>query len=285
MARGSCLCGSVRWQTNAPYTGMAHCHCSMCRKAHGAPFATYLCVAPDGLIYEAGTGSIVVYESSPGYRRAFCGHCGSAVPTENDGEVDVPAGCLDDDPGMRPRKHIFTASKAAWHQIGGDLPQLPTFEADGSGPVVVRREPGMSRPGALRGSCLCGGAVYEVTPPFAAVHNCHCSRCRKARAAAHTTNGFAPAQSLRYTNGEALIRRFGLPGAKTFSQSFCTVCGSGMPHAAVTSGMIGIPFGSLDDEPVQGADDHIFVDAKAPWYEIEDDLPQFQQGPPQRGSS
>ena len=38
----------------------------------------------------------------------------------------------------------------------------------------------------MRGSCLCDTVAYEVTSPIKAVHNCHCSRCRRARAAART---------------------------------------------------------------------------------------------------
>jgi hypothetical protein len=194
--------------------------------------------------------------------------------------MDIPAGCLDDDPGVRPEKHIFATHKAPWHEIGGDLPQWPTYKEDGSGTVVERPDPGPAKEGVVRGSCLCGACAYEVTGPIGPVFNCHCSRCRKARAAAHTTNGFVPAEALRYTKGEELIKRFKLPGAKSFSQSFCSICGSGMPHAGVSEGMIAIPFGSLDDDPGRGADAHIFVGSKAPWYEPEDSLPKFEERPP-----
>jgi hypothetical protein len=32
-------------------------------------------------------------------------------------------GSLDDDPGARPDRHIFAASKAPWYAIADDLPQ------------------------------------------------------------------------------------------------------------------------------------------------------------------
>ena len=38
MLKGSCLCGSVRYEIDGPLDGAMNCHCSMCRKAHGAAF-------------------------------------------------------------------------------------------------------------------------------------------------------------------------------------------------------------------------------------------------------
>ena len=131
----------------------------------------------------------------------------------------------------------------------------------------------------LRGSCLCGGAAYEVTGPIRVVHNCHCSRCRKARAAAHTTNGFTAMEDVRYTRGGDALRTYRLPEARHFSQVFCPTCGSGMPRRDPERGIAVIPFGSLDDDPGRGADDHIFVASKAPWHEITDDLPRFDETP------
>ena len=139
---GSCLCGTVRWTVTPPYSGMSHCHCSMCRKAHGAPFATYMGAKPENLTFESGEEAIVSYESSPGFTRTFCGSCGSAVPGVIEGVMDIPAGCLDDDPGVRPDRHIFATHKAPWHVIADDLPQWQTYKEDGTGTVVERPDPG-----------------------------------------------------------------------------------------------------------------------------------------------
>lgn len=46
------------------------------------------------------------------------------------GEVIIPAGTLDDDPGLKPAMHIFTASKAPWYDITDTLPQFDEFPAD-----------------------------------------------------------------------------------------------------------------------------------------------------------
>jgi hypothetical protein len=276
MITGSCLCGTVSWRIDGALDKMRHCHCSMCRKAHGAPFATYVRTGHDDFRWLSGEADISAYESSRGNIRNFCGTCGSVVPeTYRADWIAIPAGCLDGDPGIRPSAHIFVASKAPWYEITDDLPQFDT-DPDG-GPIVERPAHSQSKDGLLRGSCLCGDVAYEVSTPLKAVHNCHCSRCRKARAAAYTTNGFTAMDGVRFVRGENNLRAFKLPSAKSFTQVFCARCGSGMPRRNPDRGIANIPFGSLDDDPRRGADDHIFVGSKAPWYAITDQLPRFEE--------
>ena len=279
MIRGSCLCGTVRWSFDGAFDWMTHCHCQMCRKAHGAPFATYAIGSGRRFRFDQGEGSIARYESSPGFVRAFCSGCGSVVPYPVRGsEIGVPVGPLDDDPGIRASDHIYTKWKAPWHSITDALPRREAL-ASGNEPRVDRADPPASTDSVLRGSCLCGSVAYEVTGPIRAVHNCHCSRCRKARAAAHTTNGFTALEDVRHTRGGDTLRTWRHPGARYFSQVFCPACGSGMPRLDPARGVAVIPFGSLDDDPGRGADDHIFVASKAPWYEITDALPRFDEAP------
>lgn len=280
MTTGCCLCGTVRWRVEPPYMRMNHCHCSMCRKAHAAPFATYLVVAPEQFAMTDGEDKVTVCESSPGFPRNFCSGCGSVVPTPRpNGAVAVPAGCLDDDPGFRPERHIFAAGKPDWDTIADDLPRFDGYGRTDAPPTIDRPSRAGNAPGTMRGSCLCGACVYEASGPLLAVHNCHCTRCRKARAAAHTTNGFVSVGNIRYTTGEDLLNRYKVPEAAFFTQAFCRICGSGMPNIDPARDRVAIPFGTLDDEPERGAADHIFCAFKAPWYEIADDLPQHDARP------
>ncbi len=282
MIEGSCLCGGVRWGIDAPPTSLTHCHCSMCRKAHGAAFATYASASRAQFHWLAGQDQIAHYRSSPGYTpRSFCSRCGSVVPSggPESNEMDLPAGCFDDDPITRPSRHIFVASKAPWHPIEDDLPRYDTWTPDFNGPIVADRERPGPKPNVLRGSCLCGAVEYEVVEPFKAVHNCHCSRCRKARAAAHTTNGFTSIDAVRIVRGESEILTFKPPDARFFTHAFCRTCGSGVPRLDPERGIAIVPFGSLDDDPGRGADDHIYVAWKAPWYDIPGELPRYDERP------
>lgn len=278
MTRGSCLCGTVRWEIEAPIESMRHCHCTMCRKSHGAPFATYFTVARDRFRLVSGAANITAYQSSESYHRAFCETCGSVVPsTDNGDKVDIPAGCLDDDIGTRPELHIFAASKAPWYDIADGLPCFDTY-APGSGYAAVDTPP-TEASDALRGSCLCGGAVYEISESFRVAYHCHCHRCQKARAAAHTTNGSVAKNSFRYLRGEDLIVHYKVPEAQFFTHSFCRICGSGMVLPDSGRPFVTIPFASLDGDPGIRPLHHIYANYDATWFEIADNLPQYGEGP------
>jgi len=125
MVRGSCLCGGIQFEADE-IPLLTHCHCSLCRKASGAAFGTFAHARPDQFRYRKGDELIVLFRSSPDNRRGFCRVCGSNVPIVQAGRqsVVIPAGTLDDDPGVRPAVHLFTASKAAFWQIRDDLPQF-----------------------------------------------------------------------------------------------------------------------------------------------------------------
>jgi hypothetical protein len=129
MVSGSCLCGKVRYELAGLPQFINHCHCSMCRKAHGAAFGSFLHADGTTFRWTAGATEVQNFESSAGTFRAFCRHCGSNLPVlEDDGtHVTIPAGTLDDDPGVRPVVHIHTASKAPWYAISDDLPHFPDF--------------------------------------------------------------------------------------------------------------------------------------------------------------
>ena len=126
MIRGSCLCGSVRYEIRGPLGEASHCHCGMCRKAHGAAFGTYAGVNAQDFVLLAGAESIVRYESSPGIVRTFCRGCGSTlqfIVEARPQRFSIALGTLDDDPLVRPACHIFVESKAPWYEIDDNLPR------------------------------------------------------------------------------------------------------------------------------------------------------------------
>ena len=130
MIRASCLCGDVRFEIRGELSGASHCHCSMCRKAHGAAFGTYAAARAADFRIVSGEDRIVRYRSSAGIVRTFCARCGSTLQWLRESKpeiVDIALGVLDDDPGVRPASHIYVASKAPWHEITDRLPQHATY--------------------------------------------------------------------------------------------------------------------------------------------------------------
>ena len=127
MISGGCLCGAVAWQFDGPVELINFCHCSMCRKTHGAAFGAFAHGSAGAFRWRRGEASISRYESSPNVYRNFCPVCGSSVPVLEGDEVCIPAGSIDGDPGVRPSVHIFVGSKAPWYEITDGLPQFDRF--------------------------------------------------------------------------------------------------------------------------------------------------------------
>lgn len=128
MLKGSCLCGAVRYEVRGPVSHVTHCHCAMCRKAHGAAFGSYGRVERKDFAVLSGAADIASYRSSAQVQRTFCKRCGSTLQFISDKRPDtlsIALGTLDDDPGVRSSSHIFVASKAPWYRIADDLPQHP----------------------------------------------------------------------------------------------------------------------------------------------------------------
>jgi hypothetical protein len=135
---GSCLCRGVKFGISGPLISPSNCHCSMCRKQHGAAFRSRARVQKSEFKWIQGEDLVTFYESSPGSYRGFCRVCGSPIINKFDerawvaaSDPEVPSrygialATLDEDPGVRPAAHTFVASKAPWFTITDDLPQFP----------------------------------------------------------------------------------------------------------------------------------------------------------------
>ena len=131
----------------------------------------------------------------------------------------------------------------------------------------------------VTGSCLCGSVKFEVKPPFADFRYCHCGRCRKASGSAHAANAFVPQGQFAWSAGEALIRRFDLPGAKRFAVWFCSQCGSRVPHKIPDRDVVLVPAGLLENDPGLRPKNSIFWGSKAPWYVEPQEMPKFAERP------
>lgn len=125
----------------------------------------------------------------------------------------------------------------------------------------------------VNGSCLCGSVKYEVRLPFARFVNCYCSRCRKATGSAHATNAFVPPDSFRWTQGEALVVRYDLPEAQSFSTSFCSRCGSPLPRLTRSGREVIIPAGSFGEDPGVRPSVNRHWTSRAGWSLITSELP------------
>jgi len=128
--RGGCLCGEIRYEIEGAVQPPEHCHCGMCRKAHGAAFSTNAVVDTASLRVVSGAHLLTEYESSPNRRKCFCSRCGSQlfIRRQNRPQITViTLGTLDDAPSVKPTRHVFTASKAPWYEIDEALPRFDIY--------------------------------------------------------------------------------------------------------------------------------------------------------------
>jgi len=164
MITGSCLCGDIAWEVAQQPAWMTHCHCSLCRKAHGTAFSTFVGVPASAFRFTRGEASVRGFASSSALERTFCPRCGSKLPVRWQDEVQMPAASLDGALGAKPSKHIFVASKAPWHEIRDALPQhAGSGSSDPEFPTRRHSEPA---PGVSRGACLCGAVGFEIDTPL-----------------------------------------------------------------------------------------------------------------------
>ncbi len=73
MLHGGCLCGGVRYKISGELSKMHFCHCQMCRRIHGTPFANYVAVNPRDIRYTQGEELISSYQSSESTARTPIG--------------------------------------------------------------------------------------------------------------------------------------------------------------------------------------------------------------------
>lgn len=128
MIRGSCLCGGIRFEIEGSVTPIQICYAKRCQKTTGSAFAPELAVRSEQFQWLQGEELITFYDAPilrepPALRRCFCRVCGSHVPVVREGArfVVLMAGILDDDPGARPFREIFTSQAPPWLPGGEDL--------------------------------------------------------------------------------------------------------------------------------------------------------------------
>ncbi len=124
---GSCLCGAVAFEFELPTLFAGHCHCTMCQRAHGAGFVTWIGVREDGFRVTAGEDDVVHYRSSSHTTRSFCGRCGSSMFCNGDAHenvIDITVANLHGDIDREIKAHVYYDCRASWLEVNDDLRKL-----------------------------------------------------------------------------------------------------------------------------------------------------------------
>jgi len=123
MLKGSCQCGSVRFDVAEAPSSPTACHCVQCRKQSGHYFAS--ANIPKSSVSIEGAEHLTWYRSSEKVKRGFCSKCGSWLfwePVFLDW-TSVALGSIEGKTGLNLERHIFVAEKGDYYELADGLPQ------------------------------------------------------------------------------------------------------------------------------------------------------------------
>jgi hypothetical protein len=128
---GGCFCGSVRYEFEPNYLAYRYCFCSRCRKVRGTAHAANIFVPEAAFRWLQGQDRLTCYDlEGARFGNCFCSKCGSPMPRQAlAGKAFlIPAGTVDDDPGVAPEGAIFWDSRAAWLPPADHLEKFSEYQ-------------------------------------------------------------------------------------------------------------------------------------------------------------
>jgi hypothetical protein len=123
MLKGSCVCGSVKFELTERPTAPTACHCLQCRKQSSHFFAS--ANVPKAAVTTIGAEHLTWFQSSAKIRRGFCSKCGSWLfwePMSRDW-TSIAMGAFDGTTKLQLERHIFVAEKGDYYAIDDGLSQ------------------------------------------------------------------------------------------------------------------------------------------------------------------
>jgi hypothetical protein len=129
---GGCQCGAVRFAVYAPPIKIGLCHCRMCQKAVGGPFAVLAEVAWSAFAWTRGSPSS--FQSSSRAWRDFCSACGTPLSYRHpDGPIiELMTGAFDEPRRVPPTYAVGVESKLPWLADLGAIAGKTTLENTGA---------------------------------------------------------------------------------------------------------------------------------------------------------
>ena len=129
---GGCQCGAIRFALSAVPLKVSICHCRMCQKASGAPFASFADIERTDFAWTRGTPA--AFRSSSIAMRDFCSQCGTPLSFRRiDGpRIEIMTGAFDRPDRVIPTLQYGTESRLGWVVGIANLPSHTTLENYGS---------------------------------------------------------------------------------------------------------------------------------------------------------
>jgi hypothetical protein len=125
---GGCQCGAIRFALSAPPTKVSICHCRMCQKASGAPFASFAEIEKADFTWTRGQPA--AFRSSSIAERDFCQDCGTPLSFRRiDGpRIEIMTGAFDRPDRLVPIRQYGTESRLGWVVAIANLASQTTLQ-------------------------------------------------------------------------------------------------------------------------------------------------------------
>ena len=125
---GGCQCGAIRFALSAPPTKVSICHCRMCQKASGAPFASFAEIERSDFSWTRGKPA--AFHSSTIAMRDYCADCGTPLSFRRiDGpRIEIMTGAFDRPDRLVPIRQYGTESRLGWVVGIANLPSQTTLQ-------------------------------------------------------------------------------------------------------------------------------------------------------------
>jgi hypothetical protein len=265
------LCGGVSFEIEGPLRAPSLCHCSQCRRLHGAPGA--YTSAPVSAYRISGEENLNWYRISPRSEQGFCRVCGGKLFWREVGgtALDVTMGSLEGPTGLTFGRHIWARSQGDYYEIGHDA--VPRFADSSNGAQPIGEEtPPQAGPKTTEhsGGCQCGAVSYRVSGNMRDVVVCHCGQCQHA-------HGFAPGYSAARKADLTIEGESSLVWYRSSEQArrgFCRECGSNLFWSPDGRDTLSITAGTIQPPTGMKTVLHIMTADKRDYYTIADGVPQ-----------
>jgi hypothetical protein len=129
---GGCQCGAVRFAVYTQPKKIGLCHCRMCQKAVGGPFAVLAEVPWADFAWTRGQPA--TFQSSSRAARDFCSACGTPLSYREVGGpvIELTSGAFDEPGRIVPTYEVGTESQLDWVDHIAKMPGKTTLENTGA---------------------------------------------------------------------------------------------------------------------------------------------------------
>jgi hypothetical protein len=125
------------------------------------------------------------------------------------------------------------------------------------------------------GGCLCGAVRFKAQGDPANVRVCHCRLCQRAQSAPFYARAFYTPDKIVVTGETDAFQT-----SPNLDRVFCPQCGTRLFSWRRNGSGAGIALAAFDDRNAFAPTEHIWVSEKMAWLKLNDELPQYAEGPP-----